>query len=77
MRSCRAGFAALIGTQAAPIQLHLLPEVPGADGTPRAALVLPAQQAKGTMPGRRAITLLFGTVAAAVAEKRRREGAAA
>ena len=67
----------MIGAPAAPIQLHLLPEALDRDGQPRAALVLPAQQAKGNMPGRRAITLLFGSVAAAVAEKRRREGAAA
>ena len=62
---------------AAPIKLHLLPDAPGDDGTPRAALVLPAEPAKGNAPGRRAMTLLFGTVAAALAEKRRREGAAA
>jgi hypothetical protein len=34
----------------------------------------PPRPAKGNTPGRRAVTLLFGTVAAAVAEKRRREG---
>ncbi|RYJ02902.1 MAG: hypothetical protein EON47_06005 [Acetobacteraceae bacterium] len=67
----------MTGAQPAPIQLHLMPEAPGDDGTPRAALVLPAEPAKGNAPGRRAVTLLFGTVAAAVAEKRRREGAAA
>jgi hypothetical protein len=67
----------LTGAATAPIQLHLMPEAPGEDGTPRAALVLPAEPTKGNAPGRRAVTLLFGTVAAAVAEKRRREGTAA
>jgi hypothetical protein len=67
----------MIGAPATPIQLHLLPEALDRDGQPRAALVLPAQQANGNMPGRRTVTLLFGSVAAAVAEKRRREGAAA
>lgn len=67
----------MIAAPAAPIQLHLMPEAPGDDGTPRAALVLPAEPAKGNAPGRRAVTLLFGTVTAAVAEKRRLEGAAA
>lgn len=59
------------------IRLHMLPEAPDGDGQPRAALVLPARPAQGNMPGRRAITLWFGSVGAAVAEKSRREGATA
>lgn len=64
----------MTGAQPAPIQLHLMPEALDHDGQPRAALVLPAEPAQGNAPGRRAMTLLFGTVAAALAEKRRREG---
>lgn len=62
---------------AAPIQLHLLEESMDRDGQPRVALVLPARPAEGNLPGRRAMTLMFASVGAAVAEKRRREGAAA
>jgi hypothetical protein len=37
----------MTGAQPAPIQLHLMPEAPGNDGTPRAALVLPAEARQG------------------------------
>ena len=55
------------------IQLHVLPEGLDRDGQPRAALVLPAEGGGRT---RRAITLLFPTIAAAVAAKRTMEGMA-
>lgn len=61
-----------------PIQLHLLEGGPNRDdGQPRAALVLPAWPAEGATPGRRATTLMFTSITAAVAEKRRLEGAVA
>ena len=59
---------------AAPaIQLHVLPEGLDRDGQPRVALVLPAEGGGRT---RRAVTLLFPTIAAAVAAKRHMEGVA-
>jgi hypothetical protein len=64
-------------TAAEPIKLHLLEVNRDEDEQPRAALVLPAVRADGNAPGRRAVTLVFASVAAAVAEKRRREGATA
>lgn len=56
-----------------PIRLHLLPEAPGGDGEPRAALVMPP---KGGGRGRRALVLLFPSIAAAVAAKAGMEAAA-
>lgn len=60
----------------APIRLCLMSEALDCDGQPRAALVLPAKPAEGNEPGRRAVTLLFGTIGAAVAAKRAMEGPA-
>ena len=48
---------------AAAIRLHLLPDVLDEGGEARAALELPAA------PGRRAVVVLFPSVAAAVAAK--------
>jgi hypothetical protein len=57
---------------AAPIRLHLLPEALDRDGEPRAALVVPPSASRY---GRRSITLLFPSIAAAVAAKRSMEAA--
>jgi hypothetical protein len=54
-----------------PITLTLLPDAPDADGLPRAGLVVPPAPSSTS---RRPILLLFGTVAAALAEKTRMEG---
>ncbi|WP_424140013.1 hypothetical protein [Roseomonas chloroacetimidivorans] len=58
-------------TRPDPIKLHLLPDAPDADGLPRAGLVVPPG-AKN--PSRRPILLLFGSLAAALAEKSKMEG---
>lgn len=54
----------------AEVQLHLLPEAPDAEGEPRAALVVPPMPSRYD---RRTVTLLFPSLAAALAEKRRIE----
>ena len=56
---------------AAAIRLHLLPDVLDEGGEARAALELPAA------PGRRAVVVLFPSVAAAVVAKRALETAEA
>jgi hypothetical protein len=53
-----------------PIRLHLMPEAADRDGEPRAALVVPPTPSRYD---RRTITLLFSSVAAALAAKRRME----
>ena len=49
------------------IRLHLLPEAADRDGEPRAALVVPPTPSRYD---RRTITLLFPSIAAALAAKR-------
>ena len=55
-----------------PIRLHLMPEALDRDGEPRAALVVPPTPSRYD---RRTVTLLFPSVAAALAAKRRMERA--
>jgi hypothetical protein len=55
-----------------PIRLYLLPEALDRDGEPRAALVVPPTPSRYD---RRTITLLFPSVAAALAAKRGMERA--
>ena len=52
------------------IQLHLMPEALDAEGEPRAALVVPPMPSRYD---RRTVTLLFPSIAAALAAKRRLE----
>ena len=54
------------------IKLHLMPEAPDASGEPRAALVVPPLPSRYD---RRAVTLLFPSIAAALAAKRNMERA--
>jgi hypothetical protein len=54
-----------------PIRLHLMPEALDRDGQPRAALVVPPTPSRYD---RRTVTLLFPTIAAALAAKRDMEG---
>jgi hypothetical protein len=53
----------------AAIRLLRLDDMPDGDGLPRGGLLLPP-----TLPGRRPILMMFGSVAAAVAAKRDLEG---
>jgi hypothetical protein len=55
-----------------PIRLHLMPEALNRDGEPCAALVVPPTPSRYD---RRAVTLLFPSVAAALAAKRAMERA--
>jgi len=52
---------------ATAIRLHLLPDVIDEDGSPKAALQMPP------VPGRRAVVLVFGSIAAALSAKRELE----
>jgi hypothetical protein len=61
-----------IGAPPPPIRLHLLPEALDHAGEPRAALVVPPTSSRYD---RRTVTLLFPSVAAALAAKRAMEGA--
>ena len=61
-----------MGLPLPPIRLHLLPEAPDHAGEPRAALVVPPTPSRYE---RRTITLLFPSVAAALAARRSMEGA--
>jgi hypothetical protein len=56
----------------AAIRLHLMPEAVDRDGEPRAALVVPPTPSRYD---RRIVTLLFSSVAAALAAKRDMERA--
>ncbi|HEY8612345.1 MAG TPA: hypothetical protein VIL69_13765 [Roseomonas sp.] len=58
----------------APIRLTLLPDLPNADGEPRAGLVLPLPP---NSTSRRAALAIFPSVTAALMEKVRLEGGAA
>lgn len=62
---------ALPGVTPAQIRLCLMPEALDCDGQPRAALVIPPSP---TRYDRRTITVLFSSLAAALAAKRRMEG---
>lgn len=59
-------------TANAPIRLVLLPDAPNSDGEPRAALLLPPP---ATALVRRPALQCFPTLAAALREKARQEGA--
>ena len=54
------------------IKLHLLPDALDGNGEPRAGLLIPPAPSS---PARRPVLLVFTTLAAALAEKRTREGA--
>ena len=56
-----------MGVPLPPIQLHLMPEAVDRDGEPRAALVVPPTPSRYD---RRTVTLLYPSVAAALAAKR-------